>query len=137
MTDYVLDTKVISPVRRAERAPKIAAWLSRQCEDALYISVITLGEIERGIRWQEGRNPDFAADLRSWLDRTRMLFSDRIVEFSAEDALIWGRLSADLGHPGADLMIAAQAISREATIVTGNVTDFERTGARVFDPFGE
>ena len=132
---FLLDTNVISAARRADRAPQVAAWLATQPEDRLFISVITVGEIARGIRLQEARNPDFAADLTAWLDRTVTLFADRILPFGSADALIWGRLSADLGHPGADLMIAATALARDATVVTGNVRDFAPTGARLFDPF--
>lgn len=97
--------------------------------------MITLGEIERGIRLQESRNPEFAQDLRRWLERTVSVFADRVLDFTAEDALIWGGLSARLGHPGADLMIAAQALARNASVVTGNGADFAPTGARVIDPF--
>ena len=132
---FLLDTNVVSAARRADRAPQVAAWLSAQPEDQLFVSVITLGEIVRGISLQETRNPGFAADLTAWLDRTVTLFADRILPFGAADALIWGRLSADLGHAGADLMIAATALARDATVVTGNVKDFAPTGARVFDPF--
>ena len=131
----ILDTNVISAVRRAGRAPQVAAWLDRQSESELYLSVVTLGEIERGIAMQMRRDPGFAEDLRVWLDRTVRLFSDRILEFGAEDALVWGRLSAELGHGGADLMIAAQGLSRDAAVVTGNGADFERTGVRLIDPF--
>ena len=132
---FLLDTNVVSAARRADRAPQVAAWLSAQPEDQLFVSVVTLGEIARGISLQETRNPGFAADLTAWLDRTVTLFADRILPFGAADALIWGRLSADLGHAGADLMIAATALARDATVVTGNVKDFAPTGARVFDPF--
>ncbi|MEL6127934.1 MAG: type II toxin-antitoxin system VapC family toxin [Pseudomonadota bacterium] len=132
---FILDTNVISAVRRSERAPRVAAWLARQRETDLFISVITLGEIERGIRLQEPRDERFARDLRRWLDRTVMLFQDRLLEFTAADALAWGTLSARMGHPGADLMIAAQALSRDATVVTGNEADFTATGVRIVDPF--
>lgn len=132
---FILDTNVVSAVRRADRAPQVATWLAGQDESALYLSVITLGEIERGIRLQEPKNLDFARDLRRWLDRTVSIFADRLIEFSAADALIWGELSARIGHPGADLMIAAQALSRDAFVVTGNGADFAATGARIIDPF--
>ncbi|WP_306456090.1 type II toxin-antitoxin system VapC family toxin [Palleronia marisminoris] len=132
---YLIDTNVISAARRPERAPRVAAWLADRPEDALYLSAVTIGEIARGIRLQEGRNPDFAADLSAWLARTTGVFADRILPFTAEDAAIWGRLSADLGHAGADLMIAAQALARGWTVVTGNVSDFAPTGVTVEDPF--
>jgi predicted nucleic acid-binding protein len=132
---YILDTNVISAIRRPDRAPQVAAWLRGKAEADLFLSVITLGEIERGIRAQEARNPAFAADLRGWLDRTLRLFGDRLLPFTAQDAVIWGRLSQDLGHSGADLMIAASALARGATVVTGNVEDFHPTGVLLENPF--
>lgn len=132
---YILDTNVISAIRRPDRAPQVAAWLRGKAEADLFLSVITLGEIERGIRAQEVRNPAFAADLRGWLDRTLRLFGDRLLPFTAQDAVIWGRLSQDLGHSGADLMIAASALARGATVVTGNVEDFRPTGVMLENPF--
>lgn len=132
---YLLDTNVISAVRRPDRAPQVAAWLQGKAEAELFLSVITLGEIERGIRAQERGNPSFAADLRVWMDRTLRLFSDRILPFGAEDARIWGRLSQDIGHGGADLMIAATALARGAIVVTGNISDFAPTGVLLENPF--
>lgn len=132
---YILDTNVISAVRRPDRAPQVAAWLRGKAEQDLFLSAITLGEIERGIRQQENRDPEFANDLRSWLDRTILLFSDRLLAFEAEDARIWGRLSAEIGHNGADLMIAASALRHGAVVVTGNTSDFALTGAALENPF--
>ncbi|MEN8676033.1 MAG: type II toxin-antitoxin system VapC family toxin, partial [Alteriqipengyuania sp.] len=116
-------------------APKVASWLQGRAEQDLYLSVITLGEIERGIAGQEKRDPGFAADLRTWLDRTMLIFADRLLDFGAEDARIWGRLSQEIGHPGADLMIAATALRHGATVVTGNTADFAPTGVALEDPF--
>jgi len=132
---YILDTNVLSAVRRPDRAHKVRAWLMAKSEDDLFLSAITIGEIERGIRQQERRNPEFSSDLQNWLDRTLLIFSDRILAFSASDARVWGRLSADIGHDGADLMIAATALNHGATVVTGNVSDFAPTGVRVENPF--
>lgn len=132
---YILDTNVISAVRRPDRAPQVAAWLRGRAEQDLFLSVITLGEIERGIHQQEARDPAFANDLRNWLDRTVLLFSDRLLAFEAEDARIWGRLSAEIGYNGAELMIAASALRHGAIIVTGNVSDFALTKAVVENPF--
>ncbi|CAM3406595.1 type II toxin-antitoxin system VapC family toxin [Paracoccus nototheniae] len=132
---FLLDTNVISAVRRPDRAPQVAAWLRGRSEQDLFLSVITIGEIERGIRQQETRDPAFATDLRAWLDRTVLLFADRLLPFEAEDARIWGRLSAQIGHPGADLMIAASALRHAATVVTGNIRDFEPTGVLLENPF--
>ncbi|MFC5738233.1 type II toxin-antitoxin system VapC family toxin [Sinirhodobacter huangdaonensis] len=132
----ILDTNVISALRRPERSPAVSAWLARQRDEELFLSVITLGEIERGIARQEVLNPAFAQDLRAWLSRTVTLFSDRLLPFGAEEARIWGRLSAEIGHAGADLLIAATALAHDATVVTGNTADFLPTGCRLEDPFG-
>lgn len=131
---FILDTNIISAARRPERSATLANWLRAQRESTLFLSVISLGEIARGIRQQETVNPPFAADLTAWLSRTETLFSDRILPFTSQDALIWGQLSADIGHPGADLMIAAQGLARQATVVTRNTSDFAPTGAAIFDP---
>lgn len=132
---YLLDTNVLSALRRPDRAPQIADWLRMKAEDKLFISVVTLGEIERGIALQEDRNPDFAHDLRGWIDRTSLLFADRLLAFGSEEARIWGRLSARIGHNGADLQIAATALAHGAVVVTGNVSDFEPTGVEIENPF--
>ena len=132
---YILDTNVISAVRRSERAPKVAAWLANKRERDLFLSVITLGEIARGIHLQRKPNPEFAEDLHDWLNRTVSLFADRLLPVTAQDARIWGELSARIGHTGADLMIAAQALARDATVVTGNASDFISAGVRIEDPF--
>ncbi len=66
---------------------------------------------------------------------TVTLFSDRLLPFGAAEAQIWGRLSARIGHSGADLLIAATALSHDATVVTRNVADFAPTGCRIENPF--
>ena len=131
---HLLDTDVLSAARRPERAPRVAAWLASKPEGDLYLSVVTLGEIERGIARLTRRDPEFAAALRAWIDRTMRLFADRLLPFGPEEARIWGRLSAKLGHDGADLLIAATALAQGAVVVTGNVSDFEPTGVAVENP---
>ena len=131
---YLLDTNVLSALRRPARNPGLVDWMRRQDETGLYLSVVTLGEIERGIAQQSRRDLAFAADLRAWIDRTVTVFADRLVPFGAEEARLWGRLSADLGHDSADLLIAATALARGWTVVTGNRRHFEPTGVPVLDP---
>jgi len=132
---FLLDTDVLSASRRPERAVALADWLKSKPEEDLYLSVVTLGEVERGIALQARRQPEFAAELRAWIDRTVRLFADRLLPFGPEEARIWGRLSAKLGHDGADLQIAATALAQDAIVVTGNVSDFEPTGVEVENPF--
>ena len=131
----ILDTNVISGLRQPERAPELVTWLARQNDADLYMSVVTLGEIERGIARQDLLDPGFARDLRDWMTRTMQLFADRLLPVDAQSARIWGQLSAQLGHAGADLLIAATALRHDAVVVTRNVSDFLPTGCRVENPF--
>ncbi|ARE42443.1 VapC toxin protein (plasmid) [Rhodovulum sp. P5] len=131
----LLDTNVLSALRRPERAEQVARWLRAQPDDALFLSVVTIGEIERGIALQAPKNPDFARDLADWLSATMDYYADRILDFGAAEARIWGRLSAEIGSAGADLMIAATALHHGAAVATRNVTDFRPTGVAVIDPF--
>lgn len=132
---FLLDTVVLSELRRRQRNPGVVAWIGRQRTSELFLSVVSIGEIERGIARQRGRDPAFAATLAAWLEAVLSLYAERIVPFDLGAARRWGRLSADIGHDGADLMIAATALEHGLTVVTRNVGHFAPTGATVFDPF--
>lgn len=132
---WIVDTDVLSALRRPDRAPQVARWVSDQPEQSLFLSAITIGEITRGIARQERANPAFANDLQAWIDRTILIFADRILPFDAEAARIWGRLSARIGHAGADLMIAATALAHGAGVATGNMADYAPTGVALENPF--
>lgn len=131
---FLLDTDVLSAHRRPERIPAIADWLARQRTVDLHLSVISIGEIERGIALQRPRDPDFAGALARWLDRLLLLHGDRLIGIDAATARRWGQLSASIGHEGSDLLIAATALEHGLTVVTRNVRHFEPTGVRVLDP---
>ena len=133
----LLDTNVVSAVRRPDRHPQVAQWLSVQQPQSLFLSVVTIGEIRRGITQQERHDAPFARDLTGWLNRLLTLFGDRVLVFDVRVAQRWGRLSAELGHDGVDLIIAATALHHGLTVVTRNVRHFEPTGVKTFDPFSE
>lgn len=131
---FLLDSNVLSALRRPERAPLVMQWLSTKSAASLYLSVATVGEIESGIFRQQRINPAFAADLRTWLNRTEDGFGDRILTFGKAEARIWGQLSARLGNDRTDLLIAATAIRFDFTLVTGD-TGLSATGVRIENPF--
>ena len=133
---FLLDTDVLSALRRRERNPDTVRWVEAQRTSDMYISVVTVGEIERGITQQQQRNPTFARELALWLDRVLAWSSDRILSVDTATARRWGQLSATLGHDGADLLIAATALEHGLTVVTRNIRHFEPTGAPVFNPLG-
>jgi toxin FitB len=132
---YLVDTNVISAARRIDREPMVAQWFAQRNERDLFLSVLTLGEIERGIAAVQDRDPRIAAALRAWIERTAVLFSDRVLPVCPDVARIWGRLSACLGNNGVDLMIAATALHYGAIVVTQNVAPFSGTGVHVENPF--
>ena len=131
---FLIDTDVLSALRRRERHPAIVRWVEGQRTTDLHISVMTVGEIERGITQQQRHNPAFARDLAVWLDRVLAWYGDRILPVDAATARRWGQLSAALGNDSADLLIAATALEHGLTVVTRNVRHFEPTGVSVLDP---
>ena len=131
---FLIDTDVLSALRKPERSPAVVGWLRQQRSTDLYVSVVTVGEVERGIAGQRHRNPPFADLLAAWLDALVGLYGERILPVDLAVARRWGRLSAAVGHDGADLLIAATAIEHGLTVVTRNVRRFEPAGVAVLDP---
>jgi predicted nucleic acid-binding protein len=132
---FLLDTDILSALRRRVRHPEAVAWLEAQRTVNLHLSVVTIGEIERGVAQQERRDPSFAEELARWLDLVLAWYGDRILMVDIPTARRWGRLSAALGHAGADLLIAATALEHGLTVVTRNVRHFDPTGVDVVNPF--
>lgn len=132
---FLIDTDVLSALVKKRRAPQVEDWLARQRTADLFLSVVSIGEIERGIERQRTANPEFAAALMLWLDQVLGVYADRILPFDLAAARRWGVLSAQLGNDGADLQIAATALEHGLTVATRNVSDFGPTGVPVFNPF--
>jgi predicted nucleic acid-binding protein len=132
----LLDTDVLSALRRPERDAKLEAWFKTQRESDLFLSVVTIGEIERGIQRQRAANLEFARTLAAWLDAVMTLYGERILPFDLTAARRWGQLSARIGSNSADLMIAATALEHGLIVATHNISHFEPTGIATIDPFG-
>jgi predicted nucleic acid-binding protein len=99
------------------------------------LSVVTVGEIEKGITQQRRHDPSFARELAVWLDRVLAWYGDRILLVDTATARRWGQLSAICGYDSADLLIAATALEHGLTVVTSNVRHFEPTGVSTLNPF--
>ncbi len=134
---FLIDTDVLSALRRRERQPDMVAWVSRQRTTDLYLSVVSVAEVETGIIRQERHNPAFARVLSAWLDDILVLYGDRVLAVDVPTARRWGRLCGAIGHESADLLIAATALERGLTVATRNVRHFEPTGVAVIDPSAE
>lgn len=131
---FLVDTDVLSALRKRERSRSIVRWVASQRTGDLYLSVVSIGEIERGIEKQRLHDLDFADTLGRWLDDVIRLYGDRILPVDLPTARRWGRLSQATGRQDADLLIAASALERGLTVVTCNVRHFEPTGVSVLDP---
>ena len=132
---YLLDTDVLSATRNRQRHAKDAAWLLTLSSNEVFLSVMTVGEIERGIEKQRQIDPTFAADLARWLDKLLLNYADRILPVTSQIARRWGILSQQIGNSNADLIIAATALEHGLTVATRNTTHFEPTGVAVLNPF--
>ena len=132
---FLVDTDVLSALAKRRRHANLEAWIERQRAFDLFVSVISIGEIERGIALQQNKDRNFASLLAKWLDQVLNAYGDRILPFDLASARRWGQLNATLGHHGADLQIAATALEHGLTVVTHNISHFEPTGVRIVDPF--
>lgn len=132
---YLLDTVVLSELRRRHRNPNVVGWIAATGPADLFISAVTVGEIERCIERQRPADPRFAEDLAAWLDATLRVYSERILPLDVPVARRWGRLAARIGNKGLDLAIAATALEHGLTVATRNVSDFAPTGVVTLNPF--
>ena len=132
----LLDTMVLSELRKARPSPGVVTYLKGQPADTVFLSAMTLGEIEAGIEKQRSVAPDFAAELAQWLTLMELQFAPFILPVTPAIAKLWGRLCVQTGNKGIDNLIAATALCHNLTVVTRNVKDFQPAGVRVFDPFG-
>ena len=132
---YLLDTDVVSVLRRPERHPQVARWLALHQTERFYVSVITFGELQRGVDVAQRTDPVFAQDLLDWLNRLLEEWEGRILYVDSAISRRWGSVSASIGNKSADLLIAATALEDNLTVLTRNVHDFQPTGVRLVNPF--
>ncbi len=134
---YLLDTNVISELRKQKRAHRnVRAWQAGISPSAMFLSVITIMELEQGVRQKERKDPRQGSVLRNWLDRDLLLaFDDRILPVDTPVALRCASLHERQTKPYRDAFIAATALEHKLTVVTRNVANFERTGVTIINPW--
>lgn len=135
MKGYLVDTNVLSELRRPKRSPAVVAWFSSVPADDLFLSVLTLGELRHGIESLRLKDPTAANALERWFDGICADFSDKILPVDAAVAEQWGRLSIRQPLPSIDGLLAATAAAHDLTIVTRNIADFDRSGVALLNPF--
>lgn len=135
---FLLDTNVLSEVRKRDRADLgVQHWFQATAEDALFLSVLVLGEIRQGIEQKRRRDPQAAHHLEVWLEGLETTFGDRLLSVDAAVADAWGRLNALRPLPVADGLLAATALVHGLTLVTRNTNDFARTSVSLLNPFAQ
>jgi toxin FitB len=133
---YLLDTCVLSELRNAHGDAGVAAWMTGIEPDEAYLSVLTIGEIRRGIELHRTKDAKAAGALERWLLGLEAHYAERILPITTAIADRWGRLSLKQPLPVSDGLIAATGLEHKLTVVTRNIADFQRSGVNTLNPFG-
>jgi predicted nucleic acid-binding protein len=133
--NYLLDTNILSDTRRKKPEGRVVSFLSSVDPSTLYISVLTLGKLRKGIAARKKIDPDTADRLGAWVDGLEYSFEDRILGIDAGVARIWGELSAERPRPVIDTLLGATATVHKLVLVTRNTRDFEGMGVKLLDPW--
>jgi len=134
---YVLDTNVISELRHGKpnQSLEVRAWASDKPVSHLFISAISILELEKEVMTLERRTPPQGSALRTWLNGVKANFADRILPFSGTTATLCAAMHVPDPKSERDAMIAATVLEHGMTVVTRNVADFAGTGTKLIDPF--
>lgn len=132
---FLLDTNIVSELRKKNPNRKVLSWYEGVRSDQLHLSAITLGEIRLGIERLRARDAPQAEILESWLGTLRTTYRDRIVAVDADVAEEWARMNVSRTVPILDGLLAATAKVNEWTFVTRNVADVADTGVSMLNPF--
>lgn len=138
MTGYLLDTNVLSELRKRERChARVRQWFAAVEDDAVFLSVLVVGEVRRGIELIRRRDAVAARALDRWLRGLERRFEERILPVTVEICDRWGRIGLEQPLSPIDGLLAATALHHDLTLVTRNVAHAKRSGVDVLDPFAE
>jgi len=132
---FLLDTNVVSEVRKRRPDPAVRAWFDATPGTELFLSVLVLGEIRQGVERRRRTDPAAAGALDDWLADLHRSFADRVLPVTGEVADRWGSLNVPDPLPAVDGLLAATALVHDLVLVTRNVADVARSGVAVLDPF--
>lgn len=133
---YLLDTNVVSELRKVRPHGAVVAWLQAVADEDIHLSAVTLGEIQAGIEITREQDAPKAAEIEAWADQVAATYN--VLPMDAATFRVWAKLmhrQSDTVYE--DAMIAASAIVQHLTVVTRNVRDFERFNVPLFNPFGD
>jgi predicted nucleic acid-binding protein len=133
--NFLIDTGIISERQRPAPNPGVLDWLAHVPGGSLYLSVLVIGELRRGVEQLRRRDPARADGPQAWLEQVVRDFRDRIVPITTDVVQAWGRLDVPDRLPVIDGLMAATALVNDWTLVTRNTADVARTGVRLRNPF--
>ena len=135
---YLLDTNVLSEIRKGARCDsQVSEWWNTTETSEIYLSVIVVGEVYRGIDKLMKTNPVLARKFQTWLRSIVREYDGRILVFDLKATETWGKLTSKRTLPLADGLLAATALAHDLTLVTRNIRDIKGTGVRYLNPFQE
>ncbi len=133
---FLLDTSVVSELRKGNRADAgVRAWFDEHSTDQLWLSVLVIGELRRGVELLRRRDKRAGKRLSDWLATITSEYGDRIIPITTEVCERWAMLDVPDPVPVIDGLLAATALERDLVLVTRNTVDVERTGVALVNPF--
>jgi len=138
--NFLLDTCTISEPKQKRPSAKVLEWLDAQDESKLYLSVLTIGEIKKGIARLESSRKK--AELEKWLEKLQMRFSRRILPLSERTFLVWGKMYGEfekkgIVRPAFDSLLEATALEHDMIFVTQNVKNFQHSQVTILNPWAD
>ena len=133
---FLLDTNILSELRKGACCdPNVSHWAAKESSQAHYISVLSLGEIRKGIELLRKKSPEKCIPLENWLQKLHLDYANCSIAITTEITERWGALSSQRSLPVIDALLAATAFEFGLTLATRNMTDFDGLGISIVNPF--
>ena len=133
--NFLLDTNVVSETRKKKADSGVIAFLQSADSSSLFLSVLTLGELRRGVAKKAREDAAAAKKLSAWVEGLELGFTDRILQIDAATARLWGDWTAERPRPVVDTLLAAAAAHHDLTFVTRNTRDVQGIPVKLLNPW--
>jgi predicted nucleic acid-binding protein len=135
--NYLLDTNIISELKKRQPNSNVLSWFEATCTNQLYFSAITIGELRSGAIKKSKTDKEQGYKLTQWIDVIVAKYSEQILNIDLETCEEWAQLISNDNTNGIDSLIAAQAITKNMTLVTRNIKHFKMFNVKLLNPFEE
>jgi predicted nucleic acid-binding protein len=134
---FLLDTNIVSETRKLQMNERVRAFLTEADASSLYLSVLSVGELRKGVANKQKSDPNGATLLNGWVDGLEQSFATRMIAIDTSVARCWGELSSGRSRPVIDTLIAATALVHDMILVTRNTKDLQGIDIPLLDPWAE